>query len=102
MEWKPDEIKALRKKLELSQREFAKQLGVKRQTVECWESSLRTPSKDCQVKINAVVQPLSPRLALERAVLPSPLNAVVQPLSPPGEVFRESSRNEVVTSKDYE
>jgi DNA-binding transcriptional regulator YiaG len=80
MEWKPDEIKALRKKLELSQREFAKQLGVKRQTVACWESSLRTPSKDCQVKINAVVQPLSP----------------------PGEVFRESSRNEVVTSKDYE
>ena len=61
MEWKPDKIsgesgcttafKALRKKLSLNQREFAKQLGVKRQTLACWESGLRTPSNDMQVKI---------------------------------------------------
>ena len=38
MEWKPDKILALRKKLSLNQREFAKQLGVKRQTLACWES----------------------------------------------------------------
>lgn len=51
MSWKPSEIKALRKKLSLNQREFAKQLGVKRQTLACWESGLRTPSNDMQVKI---------------------------------------------------
>jgi transcriptional regulator with XRE-family HTH domain len=38
------EIKTLRNKLGLSQRQFAKRLGVKRQTVACWESGIRTPS----------------------------------------------------------
>jgi len=32
MEWKPDDIKGLRNKLSLSQRQFAERLGVKRRT----------------------------------------------------------------------
>ncbi len=40
------EIKKLRLSYGLSQRQFAKRLGVKRQTVARWESSLRTPSKE--------------------------------------------------------
>ena len=46
MEWKPDEIKALRKKLSLSQREFAKKLGVSRNLIFYWESGKKNPSAD--------------------------------------------------------
>ena len=49
------EVKTIRKRLGLSQREFAKRLGIKRQTVACWESGIRTPSK----KMIAEVEKLS-------------------------------------------
>jgi P4 family phage/plasmid primase-like protien len=58
MEWKPDEIKGLRKKLRMSQRQFAKRLGVKRQTVACWESGIRTPNK----KVIAELEKLSTKI----------------------------------------
>lgn len=43
-------IRALRKKLGLSQRQFAERLGVKRRTIIRWESSLRTPNQEFQRK----------------------------------------------------
>jgi len=46
MEWKPDEIKGLRKKLSLSQRQFAKRLGVKRLTIARWESGNMKPNPE--------------------------------------------------------
>ena len=51
MKWQPDEIKALRKKLSLSQREFAKKLGISRMMVWYWESGKKSPSKDSQAKL---------------------------------------------------
>jgi transcriptional regulator with XRE-family HTH domain len=40
------DIKTLRKKLGLSQRQFAKRLGVKRLAIARWESGTRTPTKE--------------------------------------------------------
>jgi DNA-binding XRE family transcriptional regulator len=64
MEWKPDEIEGLRKKLSLSQRQLAKRLGVKRQTVACWESGIRTPSK----KMIAELEKLSTKIVDRKVV----------------------------------
>ena len=46
MEWKPDDIKGLRKKLSLSQRQFAERLGVKRLTIARWESGKMKPNPE--------------------------------------------------------
>lgn len=51
MEWKPDEIKALRKKQRMSQREFARQLGVSQNLIWYWESGKKPPSKNFQAKL---------------------------------------------------
>ncbi|TET28734.1 MAG: XRE family transcriptional regulator, partial [Candidatus Bathyarchaeum sp.] len=45
-------IRALRKKLGLSQRQFAERLGVKRRTIIRWESSLRTPNQEFQRRLS--------------------------------------------------
>ena len=56
------DIKALRKRLGLSQRQFAERLGVKRRTIIRWESSLnelglalnasRTPNQEFQRRLS--------------------------------------------------
>ena len=61
MNWQPDEIKALRKKLPLSQKQFAERLGVKRQTVACWETGRRTPSE----KIIAILKKLETQIGAQ-------------------------------------
>lgn len=45
------EIKELREQLGLSQRQFAKQLGVSKRTVAYWESGKRRPDKNAQKKL---------------------------------------------------
>jgi DNA primase len=45
------EIKELRNKLWLSQKQFAKQLGVSKRTIIRWESGRRTPDKEFQQKL---------------------------------------------------
>jgi transcriptional regulator with XRE-family HTH domain len=52
MEWKTDEIKALRQDLGLTQAKFADRLYVKRQTVACWESFIKIPSRKNQSKLS--------------------------------------------------
>ena len=64
MEWKPDEIKGLRKKLSLSHaeglqsdgtaRQFAERLGVKRRTIIRWESGIRTPNQEFQRRLSQI------------------------------------------------
>jgi DNA-binding transcriptional regulator YiaG len=44
---KGQDIKTLRKKLGLSQRKFAKQLGVSHTILRFWESGKKSPSNDC-------------------------------------------------------
>jgi len=55
MEWKPDEIKALRKKLSLSQRQFAERLGVKRLTIARWESNKTRPNPEYVAMLEKLV-----------------------------------------------
>ena len=49
-EWDADKVKALREFLELSQTEFAEELGTLQQTVSCWECGNHYP-KGMSVKI---------------------------------------------------
>lgn len=42
---KPREIRALRRRLGLSQQAFAERLGVSIQSVHCWETGKRKPSR---------------------------------------------------------
>jgi DNA-binding transcriptional regulator YiaG len=41
--WKADEVRRLRRALQLSQQAFAEQLGVRQQTVSEWETGMYTP-----------------------------------------------------------
>jgi DNA-binding transcriptional regulator YiaG len=43
--WHQDAIKALRKHMKLTQAEFAKELGVRRQTVSEWENGVYDPDR---------------------------------------------------------
>ena len=45
-------IRALRKKLGLSQRQFAERLGVKRRTIIRWESGIRTPNQEFRRRLS--------------------------------------------------
>ena len=49
------QIKTLRKELGLSQRQFAKKLGVSHTIVRFWESGKKSPSNDCKVKLAELV-----------------------------------------------
>ncbi len=42
-EWGADEVRRLRKRLALSQRAFARELGVRQQTVSDWETGVYRP-----------------------------------------------------------
>jgi len=69
MEWKPDEIKALRKKLSLSQSAFAKKLGVSRNLIfyrrerlhyrVYWESGRKSPSEDSLKRLAELAKTVS-------------------------------------------
>jgi len=43
--WRRDAIKALRKHMELTQTQFAKELGVRRQTISEWENGVYDPDR---------------------------------------------------------
>jgi DNA-binding transcriptional regulator YiaG len=45
MEWKPDEIKALRTHMGLSQGDLARELGVRQQTISEWETGVYRPRR---------------------------------------------------------
>ena len=47
-------IRALRKKLGLSQRQWAERLGVKRRTIIRWESGIRTPNQEFQRRLSQI------------------------------------------------
>lgn len=49
-----DEIRALRKKLDLSQKDLAKKLGVSKRTVENWEQGTRFPSAENEQKLREI------------------------------------------------
>jgi len=53
---KGQDVRTIRNKLRLSQREFAKQLGVGRRTVIRWESDITTPDKEAQNKLMQLTQ----------------------------------------------
>ena len=42
-EWTPEDVRALRRRLALSQQELARALGVRQQTVSDWETGLHSP-----------------------------------------------------------
>ena len=42
-QWDAEQVRALRRHLELSQRELARELGVRQQTVSEWETSVYQP-----------------------------------------------------------
>ncbi len=44
MDWTPERIRALRQKMGLSQREFAKQINVRQATVSDWETGKHPPT----------------------------------------------------------
>ena len=52
--WKPDEIKGLRKKLKLSQVDFAEQIGVSGNYVHLLEKGVRTPSKTLRLLLDRI------------------------------------------------
>jgi len=45
VEWSPEEIKALRAHMGLSQRDLAKELGVRQQTISEWETGVYKPRR---------------------------------------------------------
>ena len=46
-----DKIRALRKKLDLSQKDLSLELGVSKRTVENWEQGTRFPSEENERKL---------------------------------------------------
>jgi len=68
MEWKTDDIKALRKKLSLSQREFAKKLGVSRNLIFYWESGKKKPSADSLRRLAELAKTVSKNEAVSKSV----------------------------------
>ena len=65
MEWKPDlsacnaqagDIKALRKKLSLSQRQFAKRLGVSKRSVIRWENGNSAPTVVVRLQLERIAE----------------------------------------------
>jgi DNA-binding transcriptional regulator YiaG len=51
----PQKVKSAREKLNMTQEEFAEQLGVSVQAVRSWEQGLRTPGDFSQVMLNALL-----------------------------------------------
>ena len=49
------EIKALRKELKVTQKEFAKMINASVRTVEDWEQGRRTPDRRYQQEIDKIV-----------------------------------------------
>ena len=74
-----ERIKELRKALNLSQKQFGEQLGLKTSTVGCYESGVRTP-------IDAVVQSICSKFGVNEMWL----------RTGEGEMFRKVSHNEEV------
>ena len=55
----PKEIRALRKKLGWSQREFAEKLGVSRNLIWYWESGQKSPSEDSLKRLAELAKTVS-------------------------------------------
>lgn len=53
-QWKPKDIKALRKKLKLSQQVFGDLVGVTRTYVNLMERGVKTPSKSLRLLLDCV------------------------------------------------
>lgn len=56
----PDDLRAARKMLGLSQRAFAEALGAGRRTVEEWEAGKNTPPQMVRLAISALYHGLKP------------------------------------------
>ncbi len=54
-EIKPEDIVAYRKKMNLTQEQFSKQLGISRRVLQSWELADRTPSAPSQSLLKAAI-----------------------------------------------
>ena len=54
-EVRPEDIVAYRKKMNLTQEQFSKQLGISRRVLQSWELADRTPSAPSQSLLKAAI-----------------------------------------------
>lgn len=56
LRWNKDTIKAMRLELGLTQKEFAKELGIRQQTVSEWENGVYEPKRNMSKSLNCLAE----------------------------------------------